>query len=227
MINQTFFQNNFPINNSVFLNNTINMKNNIKNPQDKNIKRLTIFEYNKNVNIYEDENYEFKQFIINTEKDIYARLRQNMKYFSAFLNSNTGILYFGINDDGIIKGIELTNELKHSFELELDKIIESYDEHIKKNNNIRYFFHEVITNDEMKKNEDKKRYVIEIYITVGLPDHIYTTPFKEDDNDDYGCYIKLNGTLKKLAGDHLYYYTKNKIMKYVKSLADKNNINNN
>ena len=227
MINQAFFQNNFPINNSVFLNNTINMKNNIKNPQDKNIKRLTIFEYNKNVNIYEDENYEFKQFIINTEKDIYARLRQNMKYFSAFLNSNTGILYFGINDDGIIKGIELTNELKHSFELELDKIIESYDEHIKKNNNIRYFFHEVITNDEMKKNEDKKRYVIEIYITVGLPDHIYTTPFKEDDNDDYGCYIKLNGTLKKLAGDHLYYYTKNKIMKYVKSLADKNNINNN
>ena len=227
MINQTFFQNNFPINNSVFLNNTINMKNNIKNPQDKNIKRLTIFEYNKNVNIYEDENYEFKQFIINTEKDIYARLRQNMKYFSAFLNSNTGILYFGINDDGIIKGIELTNELKHSFELELDKIIESYDEHIKKNNNIRYFFHEVITNDEIKKNEDKKRYVIEIYITVGLPDHIYTTPFKEDDNDDYGCYIKLNGTLKKLAGDHLYYYTKNKIMKYVKSLADKNNINNN
>ena len=227
MINQAFFQNNFPINNSVFLNNTINMKNNIKNPQDKNIKRLTIFEYNKNVNIYEDENYEFKQFIINTEKDIYARLRQNMKYFSAFLNSNTGILYFGINDDGIIKGIELTNELKHSFELELDKIIESYDEHIKKNNNIRYFFHEVITNDEIKKNEDKKRYVIEIYITVGLPDHIYTTPFKEDDNDDYGCYIKLNGTLKKLAGDHLYYYTKNKIMKYVKSLADKNNINNN
>ena len=227
MINQAFFQNNFPINNSVFFNNTINMKNNIKNPQDKDIKRLTIFEYDKNVNIYEDENYEFKQFVINTEKDIYARLRQNMKYFSAFLNSNTGILYFGINDDGIIKGIELTNELKHSFELELDKIIESYDEHIKKNNNIRYFFHEVITNDEMIKNEDKKRYVIEIYITVGLPDHIYTTPFKEDDNDDYGCYIKLNGTLKKLAGDHLYYYTKNKIMKYVKSLADKNNINNN
>ena len=227
MINQAFFQNNFPINNSVFFNNTINMKNNIKNPQDKDIKRLTIFEYDKNVNIYEDENYEFKQFVINIEKDIYARLRQNMKYFSAFLNSNTGILYFGINDDGIIKGIELTNELKHSFELELDKIIESYDEHIKKNNNIRYFFHEVITNDEMIKNEDKKRYVIEIYITVGLPDHIYTTPFKEDDNDDYGCYIKLNGTLKKLAGDHLYYYTKNKIMKYVKSLADKNNINNN
>ena len=227
MINQAFFQNNFPINNSVFFNNTINMKNNIKNPQDKDIKRLTIFEYDKNVNIYEDENYEFKQFVINTEKDIYARLRQNMKYFSAFLNSNTGILYFGINDDGIIKGIELTNELKHSFELELDKIIESYDEHIKKNNNIRYFFHEVITNDEMIKNEDKKRYVIEIYITVGLSDHIYTTPFKEDDNDDYGCYIKLNGTLKKLAGDHLYYYTKNKIMKYVKSLADKNNINNN
>ena len=221
MLNPVFLQNNIPMNNPIFFNNNVNI--NINNPQEKEIKRITQFVYNKNVNIYEDENYEFKQFTINTEKDIYARLRQNMKYFSAFLNSNTGILYFGINDDGIIKGIELNNELKHSFELELDKIIESYDEHIKKNKNIKYYFHEVISNGEMKVNEDKKKYIIEIYITVGLPDHIYTTPFKEDDNDDYGCYIKLNGTLKKLAGDHLYYYTKNKIMKYVKSLAEKNN----
>ena len=224
IMNQILFQNNNPLNTNIIFNN-ININNNINNFQSKdNIKRLTIFEYNKNVNIYEDENYEFKQFTINTEKDIYARLRQNMKYFSAFLNSNTGILYFGINDNGDIKGIELTNELRHSFELELNKIIESYDEHIKRNNNITYFFHEVIKNDEMKINEDKKRYVIEIYIKVGLPGHIYTTPFKEDDSDDYGCYIKLNGTVKKIAGEHLFYYTKNKIMKYVKGLADNNNI---
>ena len=221
-MNQIFFQNNVPLNNNYNIFNNINISNNINNIQSKdNIKRLTIFEYNKNVNIYEDKNYEFKQFTINSEKDIYTRLRQNMKYFSAFLNSNTGILYFGINDNGDIKGIELTNELRHSFELELNKIIESYDEHIKKNNNINYFFHEVKNNDEIKINEDKKRYVIEIYIKVGLPDHIYTTPFKEDDSDDYGCYIKLNGTVKKIAGEHLYYYTKNKIMKYVKSLAEK------
>ena len=224
IMNQIIFQSNNPLNNNIIFNN-ININNNINNFQSKdNIKRLTVFEYNKNVNIYEDENYEFKQFTINTDKDIYARLRQNMKYFSAFLNSNTGILYFGINDNGDIKGIELTNELRHSFELELNKIIESYDEHIKRNNNITYFFHEVIKNDELKLNEDKKRYVIEIYIKVGLPDHIYTTPFKEDDSDDYGCYIKLNGTVKKIAGEHLFYYTKNKIMKYVKSLADNNNI---
>ena len=228
-MNPIIFKNNYPLNSNIIFNNINmnNINNNINNLQSKdNIKRLTIFEYNKNVNIYEDENYEFKQFTINTEKDIYARLRQNMKYFSAFLNSNTGILYFGINDNGDIKGIELTNELRHSFELELNKIIESYDEHIKRNKNITYFFHEVIKNDEVKINEDKKRYVIEIYIKVGLPDHIYTTPFKEDDSDDYGCYIKLNGTVKKIAGEHLFYYTKNKIMKYVKSLVDKNNIEN-
>ena len=228
-MNPIIFNNNYPLNSNIIFNNINmnNINNKINNLQLKdNIKRLTIFEYNKNVNIYEDENYEFKQFTINTEKDIYARLRQNMKYFSAFLNSNTGILYFGINDNGDIKGIELTNELRHSFELELNKIIESYDEHIKRNKNITYFFHEVIKNDEVKINEDKKRYVIEIYIKVGLPDHIYTTPFKEDDSDDYGCYIKLNGTVKKIAGEHLFYYTKNKIMKYVKSLVDKNNIEN-
>ena len=165
------------------------------NPNNK----LTNFIYNTNVNIYEDENYEFKQFQISSEKDITSHLRQNMKYFSAFLNSNSGILYFGINDNGDIKGIELTSELKYSFELQLDKIIETYDEHIKKNKNITYFFHEVKNNGEMKINDNKIRYVIEINIKVGLPDHIYTTPYKEDDNDDYGCYIKLNGTVKKIC----------------------------
>jgi len=224
MFNNVIFPNFFPYN----PNNALNMKTpNIKNinyTHDNDIKRLTVFEYNKNVNIYEDENYEFKQFNINTEKDIYSRLGQNMKYFSAFLNSNTGILYFGINDNGAIKGIELTDELKHSFELELNKIIDSYDEHIKKNENITYTFHEVINNEENPgKENNKKRYVIEIYIKVGLPDHIYTTPFKEDDTDDYGCYIKLNGTVKKISGELLFNYTKNKIMKYVKSLAEKNN----
>ena len=195
------------------------------NSNGKSINRLMDFIYNKNVNIYEDENYEFKQFVINSEKDITNHLRQNMKYFSAFLNSNSGILYFGINDNGDIKGIELTSELKYSFELKLDKIIETYDEHIKKNQNITYFFHEVKNNGEMIINKDKTRYVIEINIKVGLPDHIYTTPYKEDDNDDYGCYIKLNGTVKKIAGESLFYYTKNKIMKYIKSLAQKQNNN--
>ena len=204
-----------------------NLINNNTNTNDKSISRLTNFEYNTNVNIYEDENYEFKQFIIYLKKDITNHLRQNMKYFSAFLNSNSGILYFGINDNGDIKGIELTPELKYSFELKLDKIIEKDDENIKRNKNITYYFHEVKNNGEMKVNEGKIRYVIEIYIKVGLPDHIYTTPYKEDDNDDYGCYIKLNGTVKKIAGESLFYYTKNKIMKYIKNLAEKqNNINN-
>ena len=222
MMNQRFFQNNFPIYNNVQFNNNLNINNNINNSIEKEIKR---FEYNKNVNIYEDEKYEFKQFTINNEKELYAQLRQNMKYFSAFLNSNSGILYFGINDNGDIKGIELTSELKYSFELKLDKIIETYDEHIKKNKNITYYFHEVKNNGEMIINKDKNRYVIEINIKVGLPDHIYTTPYKEDDNDDYGCYIKLNGTVKKIAGESLFYYTKNKIMKYIKSLAQKQNSN--
>ena len=195
------------------------------NKTENSINRLTNFVYNTNVNIYEDENYEFKQFSIYSEKDIALHLRQNMRYFSAFLNSNSGILYFGINDDGYILGIELTNELKYSFALQLNKIIETYDEHIKKNKNITYYFHEVQSNgkDIINKDKDKKRYVIEINIKVGLPDHIYTTPYKEDESGDYECYIKLNGTVKKIYGESLFYYTKNKIMKYIKSLAEKQN----
>ena len=199
----------------------------MNNISDKPVNRLINFEYNTNVNIYEDENYEFKQFTINSEKDIVTHLRQNMKYLSAFLNSNSGILYFGINDNGDIKGIELTDELKYSFELKLNKIIETYDEYIQKNKNISYVFHLVKNNGEMKVSEGKQRYVIEINIKVGLPDHIYTTPYKEDENDDYGCYIKLNGTVKKIAGESLFYYTKNKIMKYMKNLAEQQKNKNN
>ena len=42
----------------------------INNTTEKSINRLTDFVYNANVNISEDENYEFKQFNINSEKDI-------------------------------------------------------------------------------------------------------------------------------------------------------------
>ena len=53
---------NIIIQSSINLHNSIN---NTENKRDIKIKRLTNFEYNKNVNIYEDENYEFKQFTIN------------------------------------------------------------------------------------------------------------------------------------------------------------------
>ena len=53
------------------------------------------------IDLYRSDYIPFKKKLynstINSEKDIYSRLRQNMKYFSAFLNSNTGILYFGID----------------------------------------------------------------------------------------------------------------------------------
>ena len=66
MINPMLFQNNFPLNKYIIFNKKVNLNNNINNSQaqDNDIKRLTVFEYNKNVNIYEDENYEFKQFTL-------------------------------------------------------------------------------------------------------------------------------------------------------------------
>ena len=128
-----------------------------------------------------------------------------------FLNLNSGILYFRIKANGDIKGIELTDNLKYKFELKLKKIIETYDECIQKIKNISYVL--CLVNGEMIPNEDKKRYVIEINIKVCLYDYIYKTPYKEDENDDYGYYINLNGTVKKIADESLSYYTKNNTMK--------------
>ena len=58
MNNQVFFPNNFPNNNNFIFNNNIMLNANlypsnninISNTQNKDIKRLTKFEYNKNVN---------------------------------------------------------------------------------------------------------------------------------------------------------------------------------
>ena len=62
------------------------------------------------VDLYEDENYEFKQFNLSKKQDVLKHLKLFMKYLTAFLNSNSGVLLFGINDNGIIKGINMNIE---------------------------------------------------------------------------------------------------------------------
>ena len=67
IMNRFNMQNNYPPD-SIIIQSSINLHNSINNSENKRdikIKRLTNFEYNKNVNIYEDENYEYKPFTIN------------------------------------------------------------------------------------------------------------------------------------------------------------------
>lgn len=163
--------------------------------------------------IYEDEMHEFKQFTINEKSEIAEKIRNLSKYLCAFLNSNSGVIYLGINDDGFVKGIKLTKEQYSIAEYEISNMIHSFDDHVSEMNLIMFQFCPVYKQEDYSHLEEL--YVIEILVKQGLPDHIYTTPFKDPKTNDFQCFIKLNGTTKKIEGPNLYKYVKNKIKHYM------------
>jgi predicted HTH transcriptional regulator len=164
--------------------------------------------------IYEDEMHEFKHFQFMNESDVSEKIKNLCKYFVAFLNSNSGVIYIGVNDDGFVKGTKLNNSLIKRIEQELSMIINSFETHVIENNLIMYQFcpvHDPYTNLIIKD-----LYVMEIFVKQGLLDHVYTTPFKDNKTNDYQCFIKLNGTTNKIEGPNLYKYLKNKIKNFLK-----------
>jgi predicted HTH transcriptional regulator len=165
--------------------------------------------------IYEDEMHEFKQFTITERSEIVEKIRNLARYLCAFLNSNSGVIYLGINDDGEVKGIKMPHEIYVLAEYELNKMITSFEEHVGEEKLIMFQFVPVHKLEDNSIIQDL--YVIEILVKQGLPDRIYTTPFKDSKTNDYQCFIKLNGTTKKIEGNNLYKYIKNKIKNYLKN----------
>ena len=180
-----------------------------------NILNKKEFIYNEELNIYEDFNYEFKQFRLNSPKDVLNQLKLNMKYLCAFLNSNNGFLFFGINNNGIVKGIQMTDEIRDEMDLSLKTMIDLFPSHVRKNNLINYNFFKVLHTEDDEENNYIPSYIVIINVSKGLDNYIYTTPYKDDEEDEYICYIKLNGTIKKLTNYELNKYIKTKIKKYV------------
>jgi predicted HTH transcriptional regulator len=182
-----------------------------------------IYTLNKKLKIYEDEMHEFKQFTVVGKPELVEKIRNLSKYLCAFLNSNSGVIYLGVNDDGYVKGIKLSKEMCQLFEYELIQMIYSFEKHVYENNLIMYQFSPVYFDKDNTIIDEL--YVVEILVNQGLPDHVYTTPFKDPKTNDYQCFIKLNGTTNKIEGPNLYKYLKNKIKNYLlkQKLNNKNN----
>lgn len=166
---------------------------------------------NAKVEIYEDESHEFKQFQIKTFTDICNQIRIFSKYITAYLNSNSGYLYLGISNDGLIKGIHLPPESFNELILQMQHMIDSYDDHVVEGKFIQFKYIEVYDID----NSLNDLYVFVIYVRKGLDDCVYTTPFKDETTKDYAVYVKMNGTTKKIEGESLYKYIKKKMKNYV------------
>ena len=141
--------------------------------------------------------------------ELVEKIRNLSKYLCAFLNSNSGVIYLGINDDGLVKGIKLSKDQYELAEFEIGNMINSFEDHVVEGNYIMFQFCQVHRLEDNSVIEDL--YVIEILVKQGMLDHVYTTPFKDVKTNDYQCYIKLNGTKKKIEGQNLYKYLKNKI----------------
>lgn len=178
--------------------------------------------HNKNVKIFEDESHEFKMVNIKDEEAVENFLHLVAKYICAFLNSNSGCLYIGINDDGIVKGLLLNPSLFVSIKQELNVLISLFHPQIL-DNLIHYKFFNVY-NSENKIIEDT--YVLEIFTRKGKPNEIYTTPFKDSSSKDYECFIKLNGTTHKIGGNQLQKYIKSKIKNYYLEMKRSKEVDN-
>lgn len=167
--------------------------------------------FNEKVNIYEDESHEFKHILIKDDESLLMFIHVISKYICAYLNSNSGCIYVGISDDGIIKGVNLNEFLREKTENELTLLINQFKSYSLEEI-IDYKFHNII--DNMNRSIMKDYYIIEIFIKKGRDNFIYTTPYKDSITNNFECYIKLNGTIHKINGSQLQRYVKNKIKKY-------------
>lgn len=168
--------------------------------------------FNEKVKIFEDEQHEFKLLTIKDEESIDSFLRIISKYICAYLNSNSGCIYIGINDDGIAKGLEISNKILSNIKKELNILISLFYPFALKESLIGYKFFEIFEKETEKKIEGS--FILEIFTKKGSPLEIYTTPYKDSGTKDYECFIKLNGTTHKIVGNQLQKYIKNKIKSF-------------
>lgn len=67
--------------------------------------------------MFEDRHHEFKNYWDIVNNNIAPIV---MKYISAFLNSNGGVLYVGIDDNSIVSGFEMSQHEFDKFMLNID-----------------------------------------------------------------------------------------------------------
>jgi predicted HTH transcriptional regulator len=145
---------------------------------------------------YEDRKTEFKSckniFRVHTAADIVA------PYVSAFLNTEGGILFYGIKDNGVVEGISLTRKQRDQFCLALDSNFQKF------NPQITHDEYQITFKPIKDKNfkEIQDLYVIEVRVSKGKKDSLYFTHKNE-------TYIRRDASINILKGhDLLEFYRK-------------------
>ena len=139
---------------------------------------------------YEDRKTEFKScksaFRINSAIDIIA------PYVSAFLNTEGGILFYGIKDNGVVEGISLTNKQREQFCLTIELNFADF------NPQLLHEDYQITFKPVKDKNfkEITDLYVIEFRVNKGKKEAVYFTHKNE-------TYIRRDANVNLLKGPEL------------------------
>ena len=150
--------------------NLFNGENEIINENQNLMKIKDYYLFNEKVNFIEDHSHEFK--------DQKLHLYTITRYISGFLNSKGGTLYYGIDDNGLIKGInirdyEIDNFKKKVYE-ELSKFRPKVDSTLVKIKFTPLYYLKIQTYKLISNS-----YVLEIQVQKGSVDEIYFTNYNE------------------------------------------------
>ena len=145
---------------------------------------------------YEDRKTEFKScknaFRVATAADIIA------PYISAFLNTEGGILFYGIKDNGVVEGISLSRKQRDQFCLALDANFQKFNPQILHDDYQITF--KPVKDKSFKDVNDL--YVIEFRVNKGKKNSVYFTHKNE-------TYIRRDASVNLLKGhDLLEFYRK-------------------
>lgn len=133
--------------------------------------------------MFEDINTEFKNY---TNLDY----RIACNYICGYLNSDGGSLFFGINDSGIVKGINLGRSDIDEFQINLDQNLRKFTPKVFPSA-LELSFHEV-ANDKSLKKVIQNKYVVEILVKSVMSTDVYVT-------GDNLSFIKRQGSLNNLS----------------------------
>jgi mRNA interferase MazF len=148
----------------------------------------------------EDIEHEFKEVKGNNPVNA---IKSNVgEYITSFLNEHGGIIYYGISDDKIVKGINLSNKQKDEVRRIVYDAIASISPNLSPDN-INLDFKEVYNSENQRLSD---YYVLEVQVNNKLDERqIYV--YKNE------IHLRTNGIKKKLQGYELVDYIRRRTIK--------------
>lgn len=155
------------------------------------------------INTYfaQDENKK-TEFKASTSQRFEVQLTVHMlaKYICAFLNTQGGVLYYGITDDHVVRGLILSANQRDRLRLAIDSCCNSFSPEVD-TDKVKLRFDRVINPDG---SECKETYVVVIRVRKGDPGQIYFTP-------DHKAWCRREASIRELRSAALVAFIKKKL----------------